>query len=159
MKISQSAALALAATALAAPSTTTRQKPRQAGGCDSAVTLDASTNVFKKYKLHANNFYRGEIELAAAGMSGAMAEKALKVADVGSFVWCDTIANTARLEPAIAEVPCDEILGVVVYDLPGRDCAAKASNGELKVGELSRYKTEFIDSELFSEPITGERRD
>jgi cellulose 1,4-beta-cellobiosidase len=33
----------------------------------------------------------------------------------------------------------------VIYDLPGRDCAAKASNGELKVGELSRYKSEYID--------------
>jgi cellulase/cellobiase CelA1 len=42
-------------------------------------------------------------------------------------------------------VPCDDILGVVVYDLPGRDCAAKASNGELAVGEVARYKSEFID--------------
>lgn len=57
----------------------------------------------------------------------------------------DTIANIERLEPAIADVPCDDILGVVVYDLPGRDCAAKASNGELAVGELDRYKTEYID--------------
>jgi len=57
----------------------------------------------------------------------------------------DTIANIERLEPAIADVPCDDILGVVVYDLPGRDCAAKASNGELAVGELARYKSEFID--------------
>lgn len=57
----------------------------------------------------------------------------------------DTIANIERLEPAIADVPCDNILGVVVYDLPGRDCAAKASNGELAVGELDRYKTEYID--------------
>ena len=39
----------------------------------------------------------------------------------------------------------DEILGLVIYDLPGRDCAAKASNGELKVGEIGRYKTEYID--------------
>lgn len=29
--------------------------------------------------------------------------------------------------------------------MPGRDCAAKASNGELKVGELDVYKNEFID--------------
>lgn len=59
--------------------------------------------------------------------------------------YSDTIANIERLEPAIADVPCDNILGVVVYDLPGRDCAAKASNGELAVGELDRYKTEYID--------------
>lgn len=62
----------------------------------------------------------------------------------------DTIANIERLEPAIADVPCDNILGVVVYDLPGRDCAAKASNGELAVGELDRYKTEYIDGAWLS---------
>ncbi|MBB5801048.1 cellulase/cellobiase CelA1 [Saccharothrix ecbatanensis] len=33
----------------------------------------------------------------------------------------------------------------VVYNLPGRDCAALASNGELKADEIGRYKTEYID--------------
>ena len=33
----------------------------------------------------------------------------------------------------------------VIYNLPGRDCAALASNGELGVDELPRYKTEYID--------------
>ena len=57
----------------------------------------------------------------------------------------DTIENINKFEPAVADLPCDEILGLVIYDLPGRDCAAKASNGELKVGEIGRYKTEYID--------------
>ncbi|MFN8075977.1 MAG: glycoside hydrolase family 6 protein [Kineosporiaceae bacterium] len=34
----------------------------------------------------------------------------------------------------------------VVYDLPGRDCAALSSNGELKATEIDRYKTEYIDA-------------
>jgi cellulose 1,4-beta-cellobiosidase len=37
----------------------------------------------------------------------------------------------------------------VIYDLPGRDCSALASNGELGTTELARYKTEYID------PITA----
>jgi cellulose 1,4-beta-cellobiosidase len=148
MKFSQSAALAFAATALAAPSPTTPQKPRQAAGCASAVTLDASTNVFKKYKLHPNNFYRKEVEAAVEAITdSSLKSAAAKVADVGTFLWLDSIANIAKLEPALTDVPCENILGLVIYDLPGRDCAAKASNGELKVGELSRYKTEYIDSE------------
>lgn len=57
----------------------------------------------------------------------------------------DTIANIERLEPALVGVPCGDIVGLVIYDLPGRDCAAKASNGELAVGEIGRYKTEYID--------------
>jgi cellulose 1,4-beta-cellobiosidase len=146
MKFSQSAALAFAATALAAPSPTTPQKPRQVG-CASAVTLDASTNVFKKYKLHPNNFYRKEVEAAVEAITdSSLKAAAAKVADVGTFLWLDTIANIGKLEPALEDVPCENILGLVIYDLPGRDCAAKASNGELKVGELNRYKTEYIDS-------------
>jgi cellulose 1,4-beta-cellobiosidase len=33
----------------------------------------------------------------------------------------------------------------VIYNLPGRDCAALASNGELGPNELPRYKAEYID--------------
>lgn len=33
----------------------------------------------------------------------------------------------------------------VIYNLPGRDCAALASNGELGPTEIDRYKTEYID--------------
>ncbi len=149
MKFSQSAALAFAASALAAPSSTTSQKAARAVGCSSAVTLDASTNVWKKYKLHPNQFYRKEVEAAVAQMSdSSLSAAAAKVADVGSFLWLDTIENIGKLEPALEDVPCENILGLVIYDLPGRDCAAKASNGELKVGEISRYKTEYIDSEF-----------
>src|SRR5262245_66630991 len=34
---------------------------------------------------------------------------------------------------------------MVIYDLPGRDCAALASNGELSPNDLPRYKAEYID--------------
>lgn len=33
----------------------------------------------------------------------------------------------------------------VIYNLPGRDCSALASNGELGPDELPRYKAEYID--------------
>lgn len=87
MKYAFSSALGLAAAVNAAPSRTLNAKPRQAGACASAVTLDASTNVFSSHTLHANNFYRAEIEAAAANMISPLKEQALKVADVGSFVW------------------------------------------------------------------------
>ena len=61
MKFSRAATIAaLATSASAAP------KARQAGGaCDAPVELDASTNVFQQYTLHANSFYRSEVEAAA----------------------------------------------------------------------------------------------
>jgi cellulose 1,4-beta-cellobiosidase len=141
MKTSSAAVLALATAAHALPSRVTKR------ACDSAVTLDASTNVFQSYTLHANSFYRGEVEAAIENLSDpSLADAAAKVADVGSFLWLDTIANIERLKTELAtDIPCESILGLVIYDLPGRDCAAKASNGELAVGELDRYKSEYID--------------
>jgi cellulose 1,4-beta-cellobiosidase len=143
MRLPYAVVLAFAAAAIGAPADMPkRQAP---GGCSSAVKLDATTNVWKSYKLHANSFYRSETEAAAEQMSNGDSEAALRVGDIGTFLWLDTIANIERLEPALVDVPCDEIVGLVIYDLPGRDCAAKASNGELKVGEVNRYKTEYID--------------
>jgi cellulose 1,4-beta-cellobiosidase len=37
------------------------------------------------------------------------------------------------------------VFQMVIYDLPGRDCSALASNGELGPTELPRYKSEYID--------------
>jgi cellulose 1,4-beta-cellobiosidase len=34
---------------------------------------------------------------------------------------------------------------LVIYNLPGRDCSALASNGELGPTEIGRYQTEYID--------------
>ncbi|KAI0134515.1 exoglucanase 3 precursor [Xylariales sp. AK1849] len=149
MKVTAAVA-AFAAGVLAAPSgeapTPVRNVPRQAASCAAAVTLDATTNVFKSYTLHANTYYRAEVNAAVANLSDAsLATSAAKVADVGSFLWIDNIANIAKIEPAVADTPCSDILGLVIYDLPGRDCAAKASNGELKAGDVATYKTSYID--------------
>jgi cellulose 1,4-beta-cellobiosidase len=146
MKFTAAVLTALASTAIAAPTTSHQEQPRKvSAACSSAVSLDAKSNVWKKYTLHPNTFYRKEVEAAAAGMSGSEKDSALKVADVGSFLWIDTMENIAKIEPAISDVPCENILGLVIYDLPGRDCAAKASNGELKAGDVSTYKSQYID--------------
>lgn len=60
-------------------------------------------------------------------------------------MFSDTIAKISTIPALIDQVPCGQIAQLVIYDLPGRDCAAKASNGELPVGSISRYKSEYID--------------
>lgn len=57
----------------------------------------------------------------------------------------DTIARAPLAATVLNETACGEIAGLVIYDLPGRDCAAKASNGELAVGQLAKYKSDYID--------------
>ncbi|HEY5806786.1 MAG TPA: glycoside hydrolase family 6 protein, partial [Povalibacter sp.] len=37
------------------------------------------------------------------------------------------------------------VIQLVIYNLPGRDCSALASNGELGPNDLPRYKSEYID--------------
>ena len=49
---------------------------------------------------------------------------------------------------------------IVIYNLPGRDCSALASNGELGPNELDRYKSEYIDAivAVMSDPCYRELR-
>jgi hypothetical protein len=82
MKSTFTSLLALAAVATALPS------QNQKRACSSAVSLDASTNVWDSYTLHPNSFYRAEVEAAAANISDStLAAKALEVADIGTFLW------------------------------------------------------------------------
>ncbi|MCU7821729.1 glycoside hydrolase family 6 protein [Kitasatospora sp. DSM 101779] len=75
------------------------------------------------------------------------------VANQPTFVWMDRIAAIsgssaakglrAHLDTALAQGA--NLVQIVIYDLPGRDCSALASNGELGATEIGRYKTEYID--------------
>jgi cellulose 1,4-beta-cellobiosidase len=76
-----------------------------------------------------------------------------RVANQPTGVWLDRIAAIqganggmglrAHLDAALSQGA--NLVQLVVYDLPGRDCAALASNGELGPDDLPRYETEFID--------------
>lgn len=79
-----------------------------------------------------------------------------KVANQPTGIWLDRIAAVtgangkmglrAHLDEALRQKGSGElVVQLVVYDLPGRDCSALASNGELGPTEIGRYKTEFID--------------
>ena len=76
-----------------------------------------------------------------------------RVSNNPTAVWLDRIAAIAgtgggmglraHLDAALAQGA--GYIQLVIYDLPGRDCAALASNGELGPTDLPRYKTEYID--------------
>lgn len=83
MKLTVASVLALlASSAIAAPSRIKRR------ACSSPVNLNGRENPFLNRKLHANSFYREEVEAAAAQISDpTLKAKALKVADIGTFLW------------------------------------------------------------------------
>ncbi|MFJ6574259.1 glycoside hydrolase family 6 protein [Streptomyces sp. NPDC091292] len=90
------------------------------------------------------------------------------IADEPTFVWMDRIAAIqgtsgakglrAHLDAALAQRA--NLFQVVIYDLPGRDCAALASNGELGPTEIGRYKTEYIDpiADILDDPAYASLR-
>ena len=57
--------------------------------------------------------------------------------DMGLRDHLDEAVEQAAGEPLVFQL--------VVYNLPGRDCAALASNGELGPDEIDRYESEYID--------------
>ncbi|MFF1294016.1 glycoside hydrolase family 6 protein, partial [Streptomyces sp. NPDC058296] len=51
-----------------------------------------------------------------------------------------------HLDAALAQKGSGElVVQLVIYNLPGRDCSALASNGELGPTEIDKYKTQYID--------------
>ncbi|WP_155057451.1 glycoside hydrolase family 6 protein [Streptomyces blattellae] len=79
-----------------------------------------------------------------------------RIADQPTGVWLDRTAAINgvnggmglrdHLDEALTQKGSDElVVQLVIYNLPGRDCAALASNGELGPTEIDRYKTEYID--------------
>jgi cellulose 1,4-beta-cellobiosidase len=51
--------------------------------------------------------------------------KISKVADIPTFTWFDTMSKVADL-PGYLTAAAGQILQIVVYDLPNRDCHANA---------------------------------
>ncbi|MFJ4948352.1 glycoside hydrolase family 6 protein [Streptomyces sp. NPDC088760] len=88
-----------------------------------------------------------------------------RISNQPTGVWLDRIAAIngvgggmglrAHLDEALKQKgSSEEVVQLVIYDLPGRDCAALASNGELGPTEIDKYKTQFIDpiAAILSDP-------
>ena len=85
-----------------------------------------------------------------------------RIANQPTGVWMDrraAITGTpsarglrAHLDTALEQGA--NLIQVVIYNLPGRDCAALASNGELGPDDIDIYRTEYIDpiAEIFADP-------
>jgi len=115
-----------------------------------------SGNPFAGVEFYLNPYYVEEVDNAIAQMTdSSLKAKAEKMKTFSNAIWLDTISNMnewleKNLKGALAQQNSSgkKILTVfVVYDLPGRDCHALASNGELLANDsdMARYKSEYID--------------
>ncbi|MBC7270447.1 MAG: glycoside hydrolase family 6 protein, partial [Streptomyces sp.] len=145
----------------------------QLSGPSSAAAAEAHVdNPFAGATFYVNPDYAELVDTSIARTSDAtLKAKMEQVKNNPTAVWLDRIAaihggeaNAGRksladhLDLALAQKkPGQPITATfVVYDLPGRDCAALASNGELPLtaAGLARYKSEYIDviADVFANP-------
>ncbi|CAE6502751.1 unnamed protein product [Rhizoctonia solani] len=110
-------------------------------------------NPFAGKTFYESPHYRTSIEAEIARLNAAgkseLAAKAAKVAQVPSFIWIsDTAAvstisgylkNASDIQKSTGK---KQIVQLVVYNLPDRDCSAKASDGEFHLNNAgeSRYE-------------------
>ena len=106
-----------------------------------------------------NPSWRSEVLSQAASTSDStLAAKMQAISSTSTAVWMDRRAAVTGadgglglagyLDAALAQKGSGaETIEIVIYDLPGRDCNALASNGELPATDagLATYKTEYID--------------
>jgi cellulose 1,4-beta-cellobiosidase len=117
------------------------------------VSDTSGTNPFKGVRFFINPDYNEKVE-ATARKFPAKAATIRKVEQYPTAVWLDTIAEVSKLPHFLDEAKKQQLASgqptlsvFVLCNLPNRDCAAKASAGELSVeanGE-ARYRKEFID--------------
>jgi cellulose 1,4-beta-cellobiosidase len=101
--------------------------------------------------------YTASVNAAADLQGGSIANQMRLVANYPTFIWMDTIdavhgtggyarSLESHMDLALTQ-PGVNAIGIVVYDLPNRDCSALASNGELLIANdgLNIYKTQYID--------------
>jgi cellulose 1,4-beta-cellobiosidase len=84
------------------------------------------------------------------------------IADQPTYVWLDRMAAIEGADGAMglrdhldaAEEQGANLIQLVIYDLPGRDCAALASNGEIAPDDLDTYEHSYIDpiADILSDP-------
>jgi cellulose 1,4-beta-cellobiosidase len=129
-----------------------------------ACTSNCATHVadpFTGAKPYLNPDYVKEVQAQVSADGGNAAEAA--VANSQTAIWLDTIASIAggttatgtrtglqqQLTNAAAQgtTSTPSVIEIVVYDLPGRDCAALASNGEIPAtaAGLTQYESQYID--------------
>ncbi|KAH6682197.1 endoglucanase-6B [Plectosphaerella plurivora] len=139
-------ALSLGTAALAHP---TRATP---------VARDVSENPFVGRKLFVSRSYANQLEatfdhfIAKNDTLNALKTRTLQ--DTGTFVWAPSITGLGALDVAISAARAEQnqggvpqIVGLVLYNIPDRDCSAGESAGELSGRDgLRRYKEEYVNA-------------
>ncbi|WP_460756723.1 glycoside hydrolase family 6 protein [Myceligenerans cantabricum] len=116
-------------------------------------------NPYEGAAQYVNPDWNEDVLEAADIAGGALGDDMRAIANEPTHVWMDRIQAIEgidrqhglewHLDQAVEQAGGSPLVfNMVVYDLPGRDCFALASNGELPATDagMERYKTEYIDA-------------
>lgn len=128
------------------------------------------SNPFEGHPWYVNPAYQQELDISIKHAAGKVKKTLQSMRELPSAYWIDNKSkiqgkNTSTLEgileDAVKQSPVPLVV-VMLYDLPNRDCDAKASNGEIccyknmdgscdysKAGDckdgLAEYQSEYVD--------------
>jgi cellulose 1,4-beta-cellobiosidase len=148
------------------PTTTPPTTPTTTPPTTPTTTPPAGSHVDNPYSGadgYINPDWSAQVQSEASSTGGTLGQQMSRVAQQPTAVWLDRIAAvtggsgvtrtlTGHLDAAVQQDSANGsrplVITIVVYDLPNRDCAALASNGELTVTNdgLNKYKTQYIDA-------------
>eukprot|EP01012_Entosiphon_sulcatum_P031952 TRINITY_DN40680_c0_g1_i1.p1 TRINITY_DN40680_c0_g1~~TRINITY_DN40680_c0_g1_i1.p1 ORF type:complete len:423 (+),score=79.55 TRINITY_DN40680_c0_g1_i1:35-1303(+) len=134
------------------------------------VLATPATNPFLGKQFYINPTFQAEIDSSIASATGDIKATLQRMRNVSSAYWLDTMAkirgdNTTTAEGILKDAASRNpapLVVFIVYDLPNRDCHAKASNGEIccysnadgtcnydQSGDcqqgLQKYQSQYID--------------
>lgn len=125
----------------------------------SASAAERVDNPFVGADQYVNSYWTANVAEAAAEAGGDLGAKMLTLTDTPTSVWMDRTSAIegnadgpglryhldAALEQQQGDTPM--VFNLVIYNLPGRDCYALASNGLLPAtaAGLAEYESEYID--------------
>lgn len=107
------------------------------------TTAPAAGNPFTGFEVFLSPVYAAEVAAAVANITDpTLAAQAAAVANIPTFIWLDQVAKVPSLGTYLADASAmgaatgkNFLVQIVVYDLPDRDCAADASNGEFTIAD------------------------
>jgi cellulose 1,4-beta-cellobiosidase len=134
------------------------------------LLTNAQGNPFEGKSFYVNPSYQAELDTSIATATGSVKATLQSMRNVASAYWIDVMAKITGsdtksvqgiLKDASSKSPVPLVV-FIVYDLPNRDCHAKASNGEIccypnadgtcnydMSGDcaegINTYKTKYID--------------
>lgn len=122
-----------------------------------STTTGASGNPFSVGQPFVNPVYRQKLEEAYNSLNSkgeaANARTVRKVQEVASFVWIANLASLPAIDTTIAaarakqqQTGVKQVVGMVLYNLPDRDCSGGEALGEFDSTQngMERHKNEFV---------------